>query len=513
MLRNGEPFMETSALPPPKREDPSTPGTPQHHVIQYNHYPTADMFAYNPNNCHDSLVYVMPSDSQEVLNGETMTKNTGSRWREDETEALVEIWRDKICQTRWWKQSKGVRVNKEMWEEISQLLAEREVYRTASQCQIRMKNLLQFYRQAVDSRRSEKSWEDLPEYFDIVDRIMTRREGNTTNGDDVKPGSRGGAPPEIPEEEVGETNDVNVEIDNAAAAAVSTPDVKPINEVVEAASPSKKRAKFESETNLKGDEKRSKYSSPPASCRSLENGFTNPPRYSTSGVRPHVPVVSTVMPAAYYPRDQARWRQNSNMCCDTNGNSKRFCFGNEKDTVRHLPDYPISHNNNNNNNNYASSKPYIQHPNNQYAPNTPDTTPPTPGGGHVCAANEPCHVAGCAHARSTGKRTMYNGAAVEGAEGAISGSLQYVQELMTLQCKQMEKFVEIEEKRLAVEERRMREAEEQGQRNTAFIMEAVRILAENFRGKPSSSTTHAPTSPQGDGGSDASSPQTFPVDK
>lgn len=80
-----------------------------------------------------------------------MTKNAGSRWREDETEALVEIWRDKICQTRWWKQSKGVRVNKEMWEEIAQILAERDVFRTPSQCQIRMKNLLQFYRQTVDN--------------------------------------------------------------------------------------------------------------------------------------------------------------------------------------------------------------------------------------------------------------------------------------------------------------------------------------------------------------------------
>ena len=76
----------------PKREDPPT--TVSHLV--YSHYP-ADMFTY-PNNCHDSLVYVMPSDSNETLNGETMTKNTGSRWREDETEALVEIWRDKICQ-------------------------------------------------------------------------------------------------------------------------------------------------------------------------------------------------------------------------------------------------------------------------------------------------------------------------------------------------------------------------------------------------------------------------------
>ena len=119
---------------------------------QKSPYPCYSSPYQYPRNCHENLVYVIPSDSNEPSNGmnggnnnEPVTKNAGSRWREDETEALVEIWRNKICQTRWWKQSKGVRVNKEMWEEIATLLADREVYRTPAQCQIRMKNLLQFY--------------------------------------------------------------------------------------------------------------------------------------------------------------------------------------------------------------------------------------------------------------------------------------------------------------------------------------------------------------------------------
>lgn len=143
----------------------------------YSHImPHSSPHMYQPGSQHDNMVYVLPSDSKSSMRQmEILPKSAGSRWREEETMALVEIWRDKICQTRWWKQNKCVRVNKEMWDEIANMLMDKGIYRTASQCQIRMKNLLQYFRQLVDHRRTEKSRDELPHYFEIVNNIMNGR--------------------------------------------------------------------------------------------------------------------------------------------------------------------------------------------------------------------------------------------------------------------------------------------------------------------------------------------------
>lgn len=459
MLRTQEPFSEAIQ----KREDASTSIG---HLV-YSHYP--DMFTYQ-NSCHDSLVYVMPSDSTDSINGDALTKNTGSRWREDETEALVEIWRDKICQTRWWKQSKGVRVNKEMWEEISQLLAEREVYRTASQCQIRMKNLLQFYRQAVDNRRSEKSWDDLPEYFDIVDRIMTRREGNASTNEDEK--IQRVTTSGLQDEESNQTHELNVENENANSSSTAPSSDRKSSEDPSSGStpPAKKRPKNESENNK---EESKKFPVTSTTSNTNENGFI-PTRYSTA-VRGLAP--STI--PSYLTHDQTRWRHSKSICCEAPG-SKRFCFGNEKDTIRHLPEFPI-------NPSFISTKSYVR-PLNQYI----DSKQAHPS--HTCTETESCHAQGCSHRSNLPKRTLYSATNLGTLNNEIPGqnntTFRYIQDVMHLQFKQMETIIDIEKQRLDIEKQRLRDEQEAGNRNTAFLMEAVRILAESFRktdSKPSSS--------------------------
>ena len=64
---------------------------------------------------------------------------------------------------------------------------------------------------------------------------------------------------------------------------------------------------------------------------------------------------------------------------------------------------------------------------------------------------------------------------------AMQPHLVFNQDLLQLQYKQMKTLLEIEKKRLVIEEDRLREEKEANNRTSAFLLEAVKILAETFR--------------------------------
>jgi len=68
--------------------------------------------------------------------------------------------------------------------------------------------------------------------------------------------------------------------------------------------------------------------------------------------------------------------------------------------------------------------------------------------------------------------------------------LMFNQDLLQLQYKQVQTLVEIEKRRLEIEEGRMREEKDANNRTSAFLLEAVKILAETFRKDTSSDTRH-----------------------
>lgn len=424
----------------PRSRDENTP--------RNNHYypPT-----FPSNNCHENLVYVMPSDSVESAAEEPITKNAGSRWREDETEALVDIWRDKICQTRWWKQSKGVRVNKEMWEDIAQLLAEREVFRTASQCQIRMKNLLQYYRQTIDNKRAEKSWEELPEYFDIVDNIMSRREANGSlsdenSVDESENRSRGLQHHPYPMEN--EQTQMNEAIEESTSAVAHKED--------------KNKATVE-DAIARENRKR------PHDNVATPNVTVPATRYGPYYHNYLRQVTPQYHGNCYTNKDgytQPHWGVSRNQCCDMATPNKQACNG--TDMYSHI--MPIDSTIKQRNQTYPL-KPYLDS-----RPNNFDST------GYHTQGNCSTHCTpnntkneyhyGNTNDQHTQQKTKTN--------PAIS-VVEIMQEFMQLQYKQMENLLEVEKKRLEIEERRLQEEKDVGNRNAAFLMEAVKILAQTFR--------------------------------
>ena len=116
-----------------------------------------------------SFVYVLPHQmAQEQNANNSNTPRSNGRWRDDETQMLVDLWKERITSGRCRKGNKNVRVHKEMWDEISRNLLNANIHRTASQCQIRMKNLIQYYRQVKD----QTSPEELPTYFQAVGHVF-----------------------------------------------------------------------------------------------------------------------------------------------------------------------------------------------------------------------------------------------------------------------------------------------------------------------------------------------------
>lgn len=416
-----------------KHSDDTANSSSYHHA--YSGYPNT----YNyQNHCPDNLVYVVPSDISES-NGEPMTKNAGSRWREDETEALVEIWRDKICQTRWWKQSKGVRVNKEMWEEIAQILAERDVFRTPSQCQIRMKNLLQFYRQTVDNRQSEKSMEDLPEYFDIVDRIMSKRDGNFSSLIDDKSGS----------EDTGEI-------------AENSCDKERKRSYTETKESESGDISVSNKVNIKAETERQ--NEDPRTHITGEKVRTGDVRHNTFHAYNPGNVIPTYIPTEGFM--QSYWNSHKN-CCNGEPVNKKSCLGSERERLPRFQE--------------REHLPRFQEINPRYIPmrqNVIRNRFMEAKQNHVCT--EACATSACY--KSALQHSMHPASKHYSPETDLnSSSLRFIQELLNLQYRQMENFLEIEKKRLEIEEKRLQESRESDDRHSAFLMEAVKILAESFR--------------------------------
>ena len=457
MLRNQEASTDHSR----KRDDSSS------NHIGFNRYP--NMYGY-PYNCHDNLVYVMPSDSAESSNEEPVTKNAGSRWREDETETLVEIWRNKICQTRWWKQSKGVRVNKEMWEEIAQLLAERDVYRTPSQCQIRMKNLLQFYRQTIDRRRTEKSWDDLPEYFEIVDRIMTRREG--IDEKDSKHENNG-----LYADEMNDSSDANNDKEQKSSLVVPSDAVVSEGGEIGGRTSGSASESGEQKAIINKSEDQRKYPAMNNKPIKLEMSSSSYPNLHRNYL---LPGASALIPNYYNQENfvQPIWSEHGT-CCD-GPPMKRQCFSNKEYVPSHSEFGASSQNRTSANQTFARSTNEfndIDHVNGPHA-----------NGPRVLSEN--CRLQSCSHTQCRGGLqpppqqrypSVKSLASLPNKPDSCASSYQVLQEFMHVHYKQMERLVDIENKRLDVEERRLQEEREASNRNTAFLMEAVKIIAETFR--------------------------------
>ena len=514
-----------------------TPGNSNN--LQNSSYPCYSAPYQYPRNYHENLVYVIPSDSNEptsnsgsgnVTNGvgtnEPVTKNAGSRWREDETEALVEIWRDKICQTRWWKQSKGVRVNKEMWEEIASLLAEREVFRTPAQCQIRMKNLLQFYRQTIDSRRSEKSWEDLPEYFDIVDKIMTRKDATGTpssiagsgssNISDV-PNLQDMSPPSTKYHSTEKTmtmfdDPANKDhlVDNAGTEERKTTKKRKLS----AASDDEYNGHTEAEHNNKQF-----YPSPNSSSvnhrqlppRKLQSCAAVKSEYSPiQGLYPKHQIRSPYTPSNAQHRIHREQPCNGN-CCSSKPSITFSRKIKEKELTKenHPSEFPhqipsvhppvehygmmsgSSHIMSLPNETTAKENKQQKHPaacnyyttgpgDHQTHPNfQPPQPPPQQPQNH--RHNNYIQLYRGGNTREAVHNKPMQQASSPHQLPQTTSHMIFNQDLLQLQYKQMKTLIEIEKRRLEIEESRMKEEKEANSRTSAYLLEAVKILAETFR--------------------------------
>lgn len=443
MIRNHDKFTTS----PHSREDGSSSNVSH----PFSSYPTSQGY---PNGGHENLVYVMPSDSVESPTEEPVTKNAGSRWREDETEALVEIWRDKICQTRWWKQSKGVRVNKEMWEEIAQLLAERDVFRTPNQCQIRMKNLLQYYRQTIDNKRAEKSWDELPEYFDIVDKIMSRREGN------------------------GSLSDENGYEENENRSTVLHHHPHPNENGTHkncTSETEKNQVKTNESQTVEQNEPQSLRESRKRSNNSIQVSSNSPPRHFSHVYNNYFRPVQPQMQNACFKKEgftQPQWISQP-QCCEA-PNPKRPCTNTDYQSTLHHFESTARRN-------HAVLRPSKQY----YDFRSSENQGIVPSETCTTRCNS-LMTRGDFYQQSHMRKSQE--CCRDGTE--TQSAITLMQEFMQLQHKQMENLLEIEKKRLEIEERRLQEEKDSGNRNAAFLMEAVKILAETFRNSEAKNEKH-----------------------
>ena len=485
--------------PPHDNSDvkPFTPGRIAPNSSAYHvHHPSQ---MYSSMGMHpDSLVYVLPSDSKEAsANSEQTPKTAGSRWREEETMALVEIWRDKICQTRWWKQNKCVRVNKEMWDEIAAVLMERGIYRTPSQCQIRMKNLLQYFRQIIDHRRSEKQREELPEYFEIVNNIMNGRQ----DGDMKK---RKYFDDDDLESKMGLLGQVSHKMENGNASHVTSPDEKNAGDENQEKECSGQSSAPNSEVNGRrpssssppmtngGSPPPDDSSNPPSSS---SQGFTHPP-YPGIGLSGH-PNAQVFEGGIRYPAPQ-RFTIPTRLCMpppshqpqppiggafqDLSLSTLGRCSGHglccgEPPLKRHCLENACSFKPPNVKSNFSS----------EYARACRSATagcsqPPSGFQSHVphyppsSTAFESTNASQQAALTNGGAHNHRSIAPVQQEDWA-----QTLKDFMLHQQKQMDALLEIEKKRLEIEEKRWKMKEESDSRNGAFLMEAVRILAEAYK--------------------------------
>lgn len=78
-----------------------------------------------------------------------MPENSKQIWTDGETEALLNIWRSGDIQ----QMLKGSAMNKQIYSQVSELMASRGFLRTPEQCQNRIKRLKANFRQFLEGRR------------------------------------------------------------------------------------------------------------------------------------------------------------------------------------------------------------------------------------------------------------------------------------------------------------------------------------------------------------------------
>eukprot|EP00066_Takifugu_rubripes_P029742 XP_011619008.1 PREDICTED: zinc finger protein with KRAB and SCAN domains 2-like [Takifugu rubripes] len=81
-----------------------------------------------------------------------MPENSKQIWTDSETEALLNIWRSGDIQ----QMLKGSAMNKQIYSQVSELMASQGFLRTPEQCQNRIKRLKANFRQFLEGRRGER---------------------------------------------------------------------------------------------------------------------------------------------------------------------------------------------------------------------------------------------------------------------------------------------------------------------------------------------------------------------
>lgn len=84
-----------------------------------------------------------------VASAQWMPENSKQIWTDSETEALLNIWRSGDIQ----QMLKGSAMNKQIYLQVSELMAGQGFLRTPEQCQNRIKRLKANFRQFLEGKR------------------------------------------------------------------------------------------------------------------------------------------------------------------------------------------------------------------------------------------------------------------------------------------------------------------------------------------------------------------------
>lgn len=90
-----------------------------------------------------------PDFTVVVKGAQWMPENSKQIWTDGETEALLNIWRSVDIQ----QMLKGSAMNKQIYLQVSELMASQGFLRTSEQCQNRIKRLKANFRQFLEGRR------------------------------------------------------------------------------------------------------------------------------------------------------------------------------------------------------------------------------------------------------------------------------------------------------------------------------------------------------------------------
>lgn len=93
-----------------------------------------------------------PELSRAVSSAQWLPENSKQIWTDGETEALLNIWSSGDIQ----QMLKGSAINKQIYSQVSELMANQGFLRTPEQCQNRIKRLKANFRQFLEGRKGER---------------------------------------------------------------------------------------------------------------------------------------------------------------------------------------------------------------------------------------------------------------------------------------------------------------------------------------------------------------------